>query len=79
MRATADAGAQATLRVHLELAQQLDEGGALRAGLSPNNAADIAYALASPHVHQLLRRHRSWTARQYRDWLRSAVIREFLP
>jgi AcrR family transcriptional regulator len=79
MRATADAGAQATLRVHLELAQQLDDRGALRAGLSPDSAADIAYALASPHVHQLLRRHRSWTAQQYRDWLRGAVIREFLP
>jgi hypothetical protein len=42
-------------------------------------AADILYALGSPHLHQLLRRRRSWTVEQYRAWLENAMVRELLP
>jgi AcrR family transcriptional regulator len=79
MRAAADAGAQATLGVHLALTSRLAGRGALRAGVDAATAADILYALASPHMHQLLRRHRGWTAEHYRTWLEAAVIRELLP
>ena len=78
MRAAADAGAAATHRVHLALTERLHAAGALRDGLDPVAAADVLYALGSPHMHQLLRRHRGWTVERYRDWLRNAMIRELV-
>jgi AcrR family transcriptional regulator len=78
MRAAADAGAAATHRVHLALAENLHAHRALRANLDPATAADILYALCSPHTHQLLRRHRSWSAEQYRAWLQATIIRELI-
>ncbi|MFJ9899424.1 TetR/AcrR family transcriptional regulator [Streptomyces sp. NPDC091280] len=78
MRASADAGAEATYGVHLALAAALEERGALRPGLDARTAADTLYALASPHMHQLLRRHRGWTREAYRTWLRRMLIAELL-
>ena len=46
--------------------------------MDPVAAADIRYALGSPHLHQLLRRHRGWTVEQYRAWLENACARELL-
>ncbi len=74
MRAAADAGAAATHQVHLALTERLHERGALRDGLDPVAAADIMYALCSPHTHQLLRRHRHWSAGRYRDWLETTIV-----
>jgi AcrR family transcriptional regulator len=74
MRAAADAGSAATHQVHLELARRLESRGALRDGLTADAAADILYALVSPHVHQLLRRHRRWSVSQYRTWLERSLI-----
>jgi len=39
---------------------------------------DILYALASPHMHQLLRGRRGWSVEHCRAWLRNAIIRELL-
>jgi AcrR family transcriptional regulator len=78
MRAAADAGASATHRLHLDFAEKLRGRGALRDGLDTVTAADVLYVLGSPHTHQLLRRHRGWSAEQYRDWLERALIRELL-
>jgi AcrR family transcriptional regulator len=78
MRAAADAGAEATHQVHLALTTALHERGALRDGLDPTTAADTLYALASPHVHQLLRRHRGWPVERYTAWMRDAATRELL-
>nr|WSY49564.1 TetR/AcrR family transcriptional regulator [Streptomyces sp. NBC_00886] len=78
MRASADAGAEATYGVHLALTTALEERGSLRPGLDARTAADTLYALASPHMHQLLRRHRGWTRDVYRAWLRRALIAELL-
>jgi len=78
MRAAADAGAAATHRVYLALTTALHERGALRDGLDPTTAADTLYALASPHMHQLLRRHRSWPVERYTAWLENAATRELL-
>ena len=47
-------------------------------GLTAQTAADILYALASPHTHQLLRRHCRWTTQRYRTWLTRAVTQELL-
>jgi AcrR family transcriptional regulator len=79
MRAAADAGARATHHVHLELTTRLHDAGALHAGLDATTAADVLYALASPHTHQLLRRHRGWTVERYQTWLLAAITRELLP
>ncbi|MCP2322206.1 AcrR family transcriptional regulator [Hamadaea flava] len=79
MRAAADAGSRAHHEVMLAFAQALDARRALRPGLDPMSAADILYALSSPHMHQLLRRHRGWSARRYRTWLAEALERELLP
>ena len=78
MRAAAEAGARATRQLWLTLTQTLHDGGALRAGLTAQTAADILYALASPHVHQLLRRHRNWTRQRYHTWLAEAVTHQLL-
>lgn len=78
MRAAADAGADATHRVHLALTTALHQRGALRDGLDPTTAADTLYALASPHMHQLLRRHRGWPVKQYAAWIENAATRELL-
>lgn len=78
MRAAADAGARATHEFWLDFTRALDERGTLRPGLDATTAADILYALASPHVHQLLRRHRRWSQTTYRAWLENALIRECL-
>lgn len=78
MRAAADAGAAATHRLHLALTTRLHRRGALHDGLAPATAAHILYALASPHTHQLLRRHRGWSVEQYAAWVENAAIRELL-
>jgi AcrR family transcriptional regulator len=78
MRAAADAGADATHRVHLALTTALHQRGALRDGLDPTTAADTLYALASPHMHQLLRRHRGWPVERYAAWIENAATRELL-
>ncbi|TCO60512.1 TetR/AcrR family transcriptional regulator [Actinocrispum wychmicini] len=78
MRAAADAGSQATQQLWLTLTETLHGMHALRAGLTAQSAADILYALASPHVHQLLRRHREWTRQRYHDWLTDVVTEQLL-
>ena len=78
MRVAADAGAAATHRVHMALAESLGARGALRPGLDPDGAADILYGLLSPQLHQLLRRHRGWSAERYRAWLQDAITYELL-
>ncbi|MFC1439848.1 helix-turn-helix domain-containing protein [Streptacidiphilus sp. N1-10] len=78
MRAASDAGAEATHAVHLALTRRLHADGALRTDLDPVTAADILYALGSPHMHQLLRRHRGWTVDHYRTWLQTALVHELL-
>jgi AcrR family transcriptional regulator len=78
MRSAADAGAEATYGVYLALATALEQRGTLHPGLDARTAADTLYALASPHLHQLLRRHRGWTQDAYRAWLRRVLITELL-
>lgn len=78
MRAAADAGSRATHQLWLNLTQTLHDTSALRTGLTAQAAADILYALASPQVHQLLRRHRNWTTKRYHTWLAEAVIQQLL-
>lgn len=78
MRAAADAGADATHRVHLALTTALHQRGSLRDGLDPTTAADTLFALTSPHLHQLLRRHRGWPVERYAAWVETAATRDLL-
>lgn len=78
MRAAADAGADATHRVYLALTTALHQRGALRDGIDPTAAADTLYALVSPHLHQLLRRHRGWPVERYTAWIENTATRELL-
>lgn len=78
MRAAADAGAHATRQLWLTLTESLHAAGALRPELTARTAADVIYALASPHTHQLLRRHCRWPAEAYRAWLTDAVTQQVL-
>lgn len=58
---------------------RLAADGALKDELSPEQAAEIAWALASPHHYEFLVIDRGWTPEQYRTHLeaciRSAVLR----
>ncbi|WP_026877075.1 TetR/AcrR family transcriptional regulator [Jiangella gansuensis] len=78
MRAAADAGARATHEVHLAFTSALHARGALHDGLDATAAADILYALASPHLHQLVRRHRGWSRERYQTWLQHLLVHELL-
>lgn len=78
MRAAAEAGSRATHEVHLALTRVLHRRGALRDDLDATTAADILYAVASPHMHQLLRRHRGWSRERYQAWIERVLIDELL-
>jgi AcrR family transcriptional regulator len=57
----------------------LAERGALRDGLSVDEAADLLWTLASHQVHELLVVQRGWSAERYQTWLADALARELLP
>lgn len=52
--------------------------GTLRTGLDPGRAADIAWALTSDEVHDLLVGLRDWPPEEFLAWLRSTLARELL-
>lgn len=78
MRMSSDAGGKATHQMWLTVTRELDSRGALRPGLTAQVAADIMYALTSPHTHQLLRRHRGWSSRRYGEWLEKTLLEQLL-
>lgn len=79
MRAAADAGAGATHEACLALTSALHRRGALRDDLDAISAADILYALTSPYMHQLVRRHRGWGRQRYQAWLERMLTHELFP
>ena len=52
-----------------DLVHELGPNGTLRAGLSPNEAADTIWATASTELFILLTRDRKWSPDTYRQWL----------
>ncbi len=79
MRRIADEGARATAENLGELARALAEHGALRPGVDAEEATDVLFVLSSPHVHDLLRHQRGWSAEHYRAWLLDTLARALLP
>ena len=53
--------------------------GPLRDQMSVETAGAIIWTLASPEVHRMLTRQCSWSAAQYRDWLRTTLTATLLP
>jgi AcrR family transcriptional regulator len=60
-------------------AQLLADRGALRPGLSVEEARDLLWTLASLAVHDLLVLQRRWPPERYRDWLAATLARALLP
>ena len=62
----------------LAIAKAWKRNGVLREDLDAKRAAGMLFALASPHVYHLLRRHQGWTSKRYRDWLVDTITRTML-
>lgn len=60
------------------LAQLLSDRGALRPGLSVEEAGDVLWTMNSLAVYDLLVRQRGWTPEHYRDWIASTNARAVL-
>ena len=61
------------------LVSWLAANGPLKAGLTEDDAAAIAWALASPEVHHMLRVVRGWPPERYTAWLGDTLTRILLP
>jgi hypothetical protein len=57
----------------------LARDGPLRAGLTPEAAADTIWALASPEVHHLLTVDAGWSQERFAEWLADSLIATLLP
>jgi AcrR family transcriptional regulator len=62
-----------------QLVSWLAAKGPLRAGLTEEDAAAIAWTMTSPEVHGLLRVARGWSAERYSAWLAQSLARILLP
>ena len=60
------------------IARSLARKGALRAGLSETQAADIIWAIATTRTYRALVGERRWTADQYEHWLADLLARALL-
>lgn len=61
------------------LARRLAQRGALRKGLSVEEARDILWTVNSQAVYDLLVEERRWSAERYRDWIAFTLQRLLLP
>ena len=61
------------------MAGMLAERGALRHGLSVEEARDVVWTLCSLAVHDLLVLERGWSYERYEAWLADALVCELLP
>jgi AcrR family transcriptional regulator len=61
-----------------QVARVLARRGALRAGVSARDAADIVHALASPEIYQLLVADRGWSPERYEQWLHNTLVDQLL-
>jgi len=61
-----------------EVAGWVAARGALRDGLSVEEAAAILWTLTSPETHGMLRVTWGWEAQRYEDWLREVLVASLL-
>jgi AcrR family transcriptional regulator len=62
-----------------ELAAHLFQGGHLREGLSPHQAADRLSVLIDPELYRLTVGVRGWSPEQHEEWLAEMLIASLLP
>jgi hypothetical protein len=60
-------------------ARGLFEAGHLRAGITPDEAADILWTYSSPELYELLVIRRAWSAERYGRFVAQALIAALLP
>jgi TetR/AcrR family transcriptional regulator of autoinduction and epiphytic fitness len=72
-------GSQARQEGMRQFAAHLAGGGHLRAGLSPQQAADRLAVLIDPELYRLTVGVRGWTPKQHEDWLVEMLIASLLP
>jgi AcrR family transcriptional regulator len=60
-------------------AQHLAETGALRAGVTVEEARDILWTINSHPVYRMLVTERGWSPERYRNWLAQTLARALLP
>jgi AcrR family transcriptional regulator len=63
---------------HLSLAGILAAKGALRLGMTTEQAADIIFTLASPEVYLLLTAERGWRPAQWQAWITDTIAHAIL-
>jgi AcrR family transcriptional regulator len=61
------------------LAQELEDAGGLRAGVSVAEAADVIWATNSSELYVLLTVERGWSPERYERWLAETWCRLLLP
>lgn len=61
------------------VAQRLEELGALRPGLSVDQARDLVWTIDSPEVWHLLVERRGWTVDDWEAWVARALVNAVLP
>lgn len=60
-------------------AQDLSETGALRTGITIDEARDVLWTINSHAVHRMLVVERGWSPERYRDWLARTLACALLP
>jgi AcrR family transcriptional regulator len=70
-----------TLRLHgmARFAQDLAEAGALREGITMEEARDLLWTINSHAVHGMLVTERGWSPERYRNWLVETLACALLP
>ena len=61
------------------VARWVADRGALRTGLTVDDAGSIVWTLTSPEVHQMLRDDCGWSPERYEEWLRDTLVDSLLP
>ena len=57
---------------------QLVERGALREGLTPDDAAAVIFTLGHPDQYRFLVKEQGWPADRWAEWVRSALVAALL-
>ncbi|MBF6336317.1 hypothetical protein IU450_10515 [Nocardia abscessus] len=65
--------------VQHRLAAALAAKTALREGIDPDRAADIALVVLAPETYRLLVHHRGWSSRDWEGWAVDTLVRQLLP
>ncbi len=78
LREAARRGERARAQDLTLMVEALADHGALNPDLSVEQGTDILLALASPQVHQMLRRHRGRSVEEYRDTILKVLRRALI-